>query len=195
MTLTRMMMAVAAALILAGCLPVTTKTPAGTTAGLKNDAALYGTWKGKNPDDKAAPDGFFHFMQAKNGGFDIALAMAQGSSDDGWSAFTATTATLGKNHVLNAVMTYDKNAPVEGTLKNANIPLLYVVKGRTLTLYLLDEDKIKAAIKAGKIAGTVGTGDNGDAVITAGAAELDGFLARPDAAQYFQRMFVLRKVD
>jgi len=184
-----------AALALGGCLPVTSKVPVGTTAGLKNDAALYGTWKGKNPDDKKQRDGTFHFMRAKDGGFDVMVVMAEGGSDDGWTAFTARTATLGANRFLNAVMTYDKNEPVAGGLKNASIPLLYVVKGRTLTLHLMDEDKTKDAIKAGKIEGTIESGTMGDVILTAGPKDLDAFMARPEAARLFKPMLVLRKVD
>lgn len=193
MTLLRALAVCAAAFLLAGCLPVTTTSPAGTTTGLSNDPALYGTWKGKNPDDPKQRDAFFHFMLAKDGGFDIAIAMAEGGGDDGWTAFSARTARLGPHRFLNAVMTYDKNAPVEGTLKGANIPLLYTVSGRTLTLYLLDENAIKTAIKAGQITGTTGRGGSGDAVITANPGELDAFLTRPEAAKLFKVMLVLTK--
>lgn len=193
MKLIRVLVALAAAALLAGCLPVTSKTPVGTTAGLNTDTALFGTWTGKNPDDKQQRNATFHFMLAKNGGYDIVVAMAEGGSDDGWTAFTARTATLGPNHFLNVVMTYDKDEPVTGGLKNANIPLLYTLKGRTLTLYLLDENATKAAIRAGTIKGTVGQGDSGDAVITASAKELDAFMARPEAAKLFKVSLVLKK--
>jgi len=186
---------VACALMLAGCLPVTSKTPIGTTAGLGADPALFGTWKGHSADADNKDDGFFHFMAAKDGSITVAVILARGSSDDGWTIFSAHTATLAKNHYLNAVETFDKDAPAEGDLKNANIPLLYVVKGRTLTLYLLDEDKTKAAVKAGQLKGEVEPGDNGDVVITADAAELDAFMAKPEAAELFKVLMVLRKVD
>ena len=183
------------ALVLAGCLPVTSKTPVGTTAGLGADPALFGTWKGHSTDSDNKEDGFFHFMLAKDGSLTVAVIMSRGSSDDGWTIFNAHTATLGKNRYLNAVETFDKDAPAEGDLKNANIPLLYVVKGRTLTLYLIDEDKAKAAVKAGQIKGEVEPGDNGDVVITAGGAELDAFMAKPDAVELFKVLMVLKKVD
>ena len=186
---------VACAVLLAGCLPVTTKTPVGTTAGLGADAALFGTWKGHSPDSDNKADGFFHFMLAKDGSMTVAVILARGSSDDGWTIFNAHTATLGKNHYLNAVETFDKDAPAEGDMKNADIPLLYVVKGRTLTLYLIDEDKAKAAIKAGELKGEVEPGDMGDVVITAEAAELDAFMAKPEAAGLFKVLMVLKKVD
>ena len=195
MNVFRIAAALACALLLAGCLPVTSKTPIGTTVGLGADTALYGSWKGHSPDSTDQNDGFFHFMQAKDGSMTVALILSAGGSDDGWTIFNAHTAALGKNHFLNAVETFDKDAPADGDMKNANIPLLYVVKGHTLTLYLLDEDKTKEAVKAGKIKGEVEPGDSGDVVITADAGELDAFMAKPEAAELFKVLMVLKRVD
>lgn len=191
----RTLAAMAALLLLTGCLPVLTQTPVGTTAGLANDPALYGVWKGKNPDDKDQRDAMFHFMRAKDGGFDIVVVMAEGGADDGWTALTGTSSKLGQNHFLNVVMTYDKAGPVEGRLKGATIALLYRVEGRTLTLYQMSETAAKAAIKSGQIQGTIAPGDDGDVTITAGAQELDAFLAKPEAVKLFQPMLVLRKAN
>jgi hypothetical protein len=195
MTVIRLAAALACAILLAGCLPVTSTNPVGTTTGLSADKALYGTWKGQAVDATSKDDGYFHFMLAKDGSITIAMILARGSSDDGWTVFNARTATLGKNHFINAVETFDKDAPAEGDLKNANIPMLYVQKGRTLTIYLLDEDKTKEAVRAGKLKGTIEPGDSGDVEITSDAAELDAFMATPDAVGLFKEMMVLRKVD
>jgi hypothetical protein len=195
MNVIRIAATLACALFLAGCLPVTSKVPVGTTTGLGADKTLIGTWKGHSAETDNKDDGFFHFMQAKDGSLTIAVILAKGSSDDGWTIFNARTATLGKNHFINAVETFDKDAPADGKLKNANIPLLYVVKGRTLAIYLIDESKAKAAVKAGKIKGTIEPGDSGDVQITAEGAELDAFMAKPEAAELFKAMMVLKRVD
>jgi hypothetical protein len=176
-------------------LPVTTKTPVGTTVGLAADPALYGSWKGHSPEDKKARDGYFHFMAAKDGSLTIAVVMADGSGDDGWTVFNAHTAALGTNRYLNAVMTFDKDKPIQGALKGATFPVLYVVKGKTLTLYLIDEDKAKAAITAGKITGTIEPGTAGDVTITTEAKDLDAFMAKPEAKDLFKLLIVLKKVD
>ena len=181
--------------MLAGCLPVTTKTPVGTTAGLGSDAALYGTWKGRSPDDKDAKDAYLHFMKGKDGAITALIAYAQGGSDDGWTAFKLHTATLGANRFMNAVETFDGDAPANDEFKNANIPLLYKIEGRTLTVYLFDEDQVKAAIKAGVIAGTVAPGNYGDVTITADAAALDAWLARPEAAKMFKAFLVMKRTE
>jgi hypothetical protein len=196
MNVIRIAAALACAVLLAGCLPVTSKTPIGTTVGLGTDTAVIGTWKGRGVDaEPDKKDAFLHFMLGKDGSMTAALIFATGTSDDGWTIFNARAATLGKNKILNVVETFDKDAPAEGGLKNASIPVLYVVKGRTLTLYLLDEDKTKEAIKAGKLKGTVEDGTAGDVTITSDAAELDAFMATPEAVGLFKPLMVMKRVD
>lgn len=195
MIVIRLAAVLACAILLTGCLPVTSKTPVGTTTGLAPDTALYGTWKGHSPEADNQDDGFFHFMKAEDGSTTVAVVLARGSADDGWTIFRAHTAKLGQHRFINAVETFDKDAPAEGRLANANIPLLYAVHGPTLTISLLDEDKVKEAIKAGKLEGTIEPGNNGDVVITADAQALDAFMARPEAAALFKRFMVLKRVD
>jgi len=195
MKIWRLLALVLAAFVLCGCLPVTSKNPVGSTISQGADKALYGTWVGRNPDDKNAKDGFVHFMAAKDGSMSVAMVMAEGGSDDGWTIFRLSTAKLNQNHYLNAVLTFDKDEAASGKLKGATIPVLYTLKDGVLTLYLLDEDKAKAAIKAGKIKGTIEPGDSGDAVITDEPAELDAFFAKPDAAALFKPLLVLKRVE
>ena len=59
-------LAIAATLLVAGCLPVTSKTPVGTTAGLGADQALYGTWVGHSQDEKEKGVAYFHFLKGKD---------------------------------------------------------------------------------------------------------------------------------
>ncbi|MDE2492930.1 MAG: hypothetical protein KGL97_03410 [Alphaproteobacteria bacterium] len=187
--------AMTCALLLAGCLPVTSKVPVGTTAEHTSDRALFGTWRGRTEDQKA--DTYFHFLPDKEGTVTAILVSTQGTKNDaGWMSFTLRTVKLGENRLMNAVETSDNGAPVEEPLKGANIPPLYsIANGRRLTLYLLDEDEAKAAIKTGRIAGTIEPGNFGDAKITADAKTLDAFLATPEAAQLFKVFIVLRKVE
>ncbi|MDE2182909.1 MAG: hypothetical protein KGJ78_07800 [Alphaproteobacteria bacterium] len=181
--------------LLAGCLPVTSKTPVGTTTGLGADPALFGTWKGHGPESNSTGDVYLHFVQDKNGPFVAVMVGAPQGVGGGWMAFDVRTSQLANNRYLNAVMTYSDNKPADGTMKDASFPLRYTLKGRTLTLYMLDEDKIKAAIQSGKIAGTVEPGDFGDVKITADAKELDAFFAAPESAQLFKVYMVLKRVE
>ena len=73
-------------------------------------------------------------------------------------------------------------------------------KGDTLTISLLDEDKMKAAVAAHHIAAVVnksyyGKMEMDDIEITADAAHLDAFFAKPDAAGLFKPLLILKRVD
>jgi hypothetical protein len=191
----RTVAALAAAVMLAGCLPVTTKTPVGTTAGFKNDAALYGTWKGQDSNGRDQRNAFLHFLKGRDGAMTAALILAAGNNDDEWEIYNLHLTRLGANTYMNAVMAISNATPPDDKLKNANIPLLYTIKGKTLTLYLLDEDKAKASITAGTIKGTIAPGTSGDVIITADAKDLDAFMARPEAAKLFKVLLVLKNLE
>jgi hypothetical protein len=193
---------IAVALLLAGCLPVTSKTPVGTTAGLGADEALYGTWIGHSQDEKEKGLAYFHFLKGKDNeaGTISALMVTPGDNDDDWMSFTVRTAKLGAHNYMNAVATGGNGVKIgageKAGEKGESIPLLYSFgRHHTLTLYLLDEDKVKEAIQAGKIAGTVESGDYGDVKITADVAALDAFFATPEAAKLFKVFVVLRKAE
>jgi len=72
-------------------------------------------------------------------------------------------------------------------------------------LYLPDEDKFKAAIVAGKIAGTIKKNkftmdgkeyDSGeDVVITAEPKDLDAFFAKPENLALFEKKGLLKRAD
>jgi len=194
----RITLAIACTLLATACLPVTTKSPVGSTAGLGVDSALYGTWKGRNadPNDKARGYGYFHFIKGKDGALTALMVSAAGGSDDEWTAFTLRTATLGKNHFINVVETFDNNEPAPSDLKDTSFPVLYKFgKNHTLTLYLLDEDKTKEAIAAGKLQGTIESGSYGDVKITSDDAALDAFMATPEAIKLFKAFLVLKKAE
>jgi len=97
---------------------------------------------------------------------------------------------------MNARLLMSNGKADEGS-PSGTIPILYRLdsKGRLL-LYLLNEDRAKAAIKSGKITGTTGEGDSGDAVITADPVALDKFMASPAALSLFVKpFFTLHKID
>ena len=198
MKIHRIALAIAATLLLAGCLPVTSKTPVGTTVGLGADETLIGTWIGHSEDEKDKGVAYFHFLPSKDGATITALmvTIGDGKSDSDWTSFAVSTARLGAHHYMNAVETSEDGKPADDQFKNANIPLLYSFgRHHTLTLYLLDEDKVKEAIQAGKIAGTIEPGNFADVKITADAAALDAFMATPEAAKLFKVFIVLKKAE
>ena len=182
------------ALCLCACLPVTTKTAVGETAGFVNDPALTGTWAGHF--DKDSPDvTFFHFIPRDDNTITfIGVSTPQKDTTGGWGWYAVTTATLGGHRYLNArdMMDDGKPAPPEA---QKNIPMLYTIKGDTLTLYLLDEDLTTKAIEAHVIAGDVVKGQyTTDVTITADAAALDAFLKTDAGAKLFTPFVVLHRV-
>lgn len=203
--------AIGCSLLLAGCLPVTSKVPVGTTTGLGADPALLGTWIGRaedQPGNDKKDEGtlYIHFLPATSpDGPEITgvwVVTKNGKSDGELNIYVLRTAKLGDNGFIDVVkftnpdtQTKPGAAPDNG-LNGNTIPLLYTIgKHRTLTLYLLDEDATKAAIAAGKIAGTVETGNFGDVKITADAHALDAFMATPEAAKLFKAFVVLHKAE
>ena len=197
--------ALGAALLAAACLPVTSKTPVGTTAGLGADPALIGTWKviPEKKKDAAADDGpgFIHFILAKDGTM-TALTVSTGRAGDAakthgeWSVFAASAAQLGQNRFLNVRETSENGEPSKDE-DAGNIPVLYRFgRGGKLTLYLIDEKAAKDAIAAGKIEGKVEAGDYGDVALTAPADKLDAFFASKDGAALFKdALITLKRVN
>ena len=189
-------LALAAALVLSACFPPTTSRPVGTTVGLKPDSALIGTWKGSSDDGKPS---YFHFMQQSDGSIS-ALLVESGPKAEDWNFVMLTTARLGASRFMNARMLLSNGKPDsdnEGAPPHGSVPVLYRIDAKgTLTLFMMDEPATKAAIRAGKIKGTIETGTMGDATITADPKALDKFLASPAGLALFVKpFFTLYKID
>lgn len=183
-----------AALIVAACLPVTSRHPVGSTVGLKSDPALIGLWKGHGKDSDAK-DGYFAFLSLPDG--TTSVLMFSPAEDDGWESLDLQTATLGDLHVMNARLATKNGVPeTDPAAKDENIVLAYRIDGGKLTLSLLDEKKVAEAIRAGRLAGTVDPGSTGDVHITAEPAALDAFFASKEGAALFgETLVTMRKVD
>jgi hypothetical protein len=195
MTKFRAALGLAAALILSACYPPTTSHPVGTTAGLKLDTALTGTWRGVDDDGKPS---YFHFLAPSDGTQSVVIAEAGPKAED-WNYVTLTTAKLGANRFMNARMTIANGKPegADAPAPPGTVPVLYRIDAKgVMTLSMMDETAVKAAIRAGKIKGTIEQGDMGDAVITAEPAALDKFLATPAGLALFVKpFFTVKKVE
>jgi hypothetical protein len=188
-------LALAAALILSACYPPTTSHPVGTTAGLKVDTALTGTWRGVADDGKPS---YFHFLAPSDGTQSVIIAESGPKAED-WNYVTLTTAKLGANRFMNARMEIANGKPESGDAEApaGTVPVLYRIDAKgVMTLAMMDETAVKAAIRAGRIKGTIEKGEMGDAVITAEPAALDAFLATPAALALFAKpFFTVKKVE
>ncbi|MEJ0027303.1 MAG: hypothetical protein WDN01_14860 [Rhizomicrobium sp.] len=191
MTRIKIALALAATLVVTACYPPTTSHPVGTTAGLKPDPVLTGTWKGTNSDGKPF---YLHFLQQSDGTLS-AVIVESGPKAEDWNVVTATTATLAGNHYMNARLLWTNGKPEEAPA--GTVPVLYRLDAKgVLTFSLLDEGAVKAAITSGKIKGTVEKAELGDATITAGPKALDAYFAAPGTAKLFSNtLFAVHKVD
>ena len=184
---------IAAALAVSACLPVTSKTPVGTTVGLKADQTLAGMWKGRSGTDN---NSFYLTFFPQDDGTLKALLLTPPDTKDkgGWLTFSVQTAMLGRNQFLDAKELDDSGKPPDTKLADNTIPLLYRVNGDgALVLYLADEKAVSAAIKQGKIAGDIEPGQFGDVTLTASAAELDALLGTPTGRALFKKPLALFK--
>jgi len=188
--------AVCCTLLLAACFPPVTAKPVGTDQA---DPSLRGLWRatmahGDPGQDKA----YFHFVPQSDGSMLVIIVSAAKKGDGDVMGATVRTATLGSSRVMNAMLvSFDiKKSGDDEEQPPGTIPVLYRTSGKHLTLYLMDEKATKAAIAAGKVKGTVGSGDYGDATITADQPELDRFLSSPGGLALFSDKFAeLTKMD
>jgi hypothetical protein len=179
------------ALLVAACLPVTTKNPVGTTAGFQADPALVGLWKGHGDDpDGDLRDGYFAFLRNDDGTMTCILITPDKSSDE-WGTFAVQTAALGGYRYMNVHGGLKNGKPDDDQLAKENILLRYSIGADgKLTLALLDDKATAEAVKAGRIAGVIEPGSMGDVRITADSAAQDKFFATKEGAALFSQKFV-----
>jgi hypothetical protein len=181
----------AAALMLAACIPVTTKSPVGTTAGFKPDPAIYGMWEGAPEDGKG--EAFIAIIPDSDGEAtaiftDVPVPVKSGD----WATYAVQTTALGEYRYINARAILSDGRPAEGREATSSFPILYRMTGdNTLKLYLVDEDAAKAAVTAGKIAGKIEGGNFGDVMLTASPAALDAFFSSDAGRALFTKPLVV----
>jgi hypothetical protein len=194
MTTLRFAILALAALALAACLPVTTDNPIGSTAGFKPDPALIGMWKGRGVD-KDDKDGYFAFLRNEDGSMTATLTTFESDADQ-LDVYQAQVVSLGANHIMNVRARSQNGTPANEEDARQIIPIRYDIgKDGKLTLFLLDDKKTTAAIKAGQLKGTVREGSDGDGHITADPKSLDAFFATKEGAALFgAKLVTLTKV-
>jgi len=187
----------AATLALAGCLPVSTTSPVGSTTGFRPDPALYGMWEGasQNPDEHDVA--YIAFVPGGDDGNATAIFVTTpvpAKSGD-WASYAVKITALGPYHFLNAHALITDGRPAEGS-EAQSFPVLYEMHaGGTLTLYLIDEDAAKAAVQSGKIAGQVQGGSYGDVTLTAAPPQLDAyFSSHAGRALFTKPLIVMHRV-
>lgn len=193
MGIIRLLSVVCLALIATACLPVTTTAPVGSTTAMTPDPALTGVWRGRPPKEK--DEGFFTFLPQSDGTITAIFAEPNGK-DASWGIYSLKTSTLGTYHYMNLHEVSSDGKATDDSEAQKNILALYRVNGDgALVIYLADEKRVAAAIKANKIAGTVDATKYGDTTITASAFDLDTFMGSADGRALFNApVFMLHKV-
>ena len=173
------------------CLPVTTKTPVGSTTGFAPDRALVGVWRGANDAHEKNDIAFIIFVKNDDGTMTAILP-----EDDRWSTYSVRAATLGGHNFMNVRGLLENGKPADDELAGQQFPMLYSVKGNRLSLMLVDEKRAAAAIRSGAVAGTIEPGEYGDVHITADGAALDAFMQSDAGLALFSgKPLLMTKVD
>lgn len=182
--------ALAAAMALTACLPVTSKVPVGSTVGFKADPTLLGSWRARDPDADAAA--FIHIVGNEDGSMTaIVVEPPHNDSNGDWSAYRLNAATLGTNHIVNVEEAIENGKPVKQAPSEPRFVFLSRVTGAdTVVLYEMADDATAAAIRAHEIAGEIDSGKEGDVRITADEPALDAFMKTPRAAKLFTKPLV-----
>jgi len=184
----RVLLLAAAMVALAACYPPVTSHPVGTTVGFKSDPALLGLWKSQ-PDPDNHRSYYYHLLDAKDGAMLAVLVPDRGEASD-VMMFKLKAARFGNNFgYLNVRAMMDPEHESRDQ-PSGFVPVLYrVERNGTLNIFMMDEDRTKNAIRAHKIAGTIGTAETDDAVITADGAALDKLFRSPAGLALFEKPF------
>jgi len=169
----------------AGCLPVASRSPLGSTAPPQTDRKLTGTWNGRfGASDRIST---ITFYPPRAFAMRVVLVAPGGTQDRGSRmVFEARSVKLGNNSYLDVREIEDRGKPAER--KIAHVPVLYSLTGdRRLSLYLIDERAARQAIAQRRIAGAVGAGQFGDVTITASPAALDTYFASAAGRALFKK--------
>ena len=176
---------------LAGC-KVDSVNPISPFDSAQPDTAIYGVWRYQAKDELSyihiGPE-FSLSEPAKAGNKRTRIVVidhkSNGLTDE---AYVAYTSRVGKQRYLNVVQS-------EGDKTIGYLFVRYTLVDRnTLRFATIDEEALKAAIRAGRIKGTTrGEGLSSETAITADSAEIERFLGE-EGAKLFASRFVVRRV-
>ena len=177
---------------LAGC-KVDSVNPISSFESAQQDTAIYGVWRYKSKDELSyihiGPE-FSLADVAKSGNRRTRIVIIDhkpnGLTDETYVAFTSR---VGKQRYLNVVQ-------AEGEKTVGYLFVQYTLVDRnTLRFATIDEDALKAAIRAGRIKGTTrGEGLSSETAIMAESDEIEKFLSA-EGGKLFSTPVVVRRVQ
>lgn len=169
----------AIALAVASCVPVS-QNPLADLVKAKPDPRLEGVFEYR---DESGDGGFVHFVGRQDGLTDVVLVEHEKSGAD-VSVFEMVPARLGEHDYMS--LREKKKAGGDWMIAR------YEVDASELRVGLLIPKPVAEAIEAKELAGDAG--HEGSPRITASAAELGAFFARPEATRLFQPLKTMKRV-
>lgn len=165
-------LALAAMLFLTGCFVTSRQMPAGT--GPISDEALVGDWRAVDADSGKDENVFIH-IQKPDANQPLRVILVE---DKEYHVYELRTTRVGARNVFSVKII----APAESLKEGNDGSFLgyYEAKGADLRFYLLDANKVTAAIRAGKVQGRPGKEKYDFAELTGSPADLARFLASDD---------------
>lgn len=189
MTMLIRVAALLTALLIAACVP-TSESPILAKKG-ESDAALIGSWSGTMADGLPV---YMHYLMDKEGGITALLVTGaqKPKEEGGWAVFRLVSAEVRGTRYLSALWDLNDGKPVEGREKGYHLMRYAFGPGeKTLRLFGVNEEKLMAAVKAGKVEGRIeGKDMSAEVRLTASSERLATFLKRSDPADLFDRPFV-----
>jgi hypothetical protein len=167
-----------AALVLFGCSLESVSPPAPN--GPAFDDRLLGTWYGIDERGKPRANAFLHFIKLKDGGGPMHMLLTETGD---YGVFELHTAQLPGKRAF-AMRKLHPPADPEGTRSAEYTKFtlgVYDIRGNALVIRLYAPEKLRAAIDAKSVKGTIETGNFASATLTGSPEEVTRFLSSPEA--------------
>src|SRR5437764_13871482 len=156
--------------------------PLSDSARDKPDERLLGKWINKDEKEKG---GFVQFDAGANREFNISFL--GGKYEEKNPLFTARTTTIGGHYYISL-------NPTNEDRDKGYLLAKYEMKGDEMTVWLLDSDKVKAAIVQKKLKGDVSQGVGSTITITDAADKVRSFLESPKSSELFKYLGTFERI-
>jgi hypothetical protein len=173
-------------ILIASCGPPRSDNPLSDPSKAKMDPKLVGRWSGTKDKQPV----FFQVSEKENGVFDAVLV----AQDEKKGAVVLTfegfsTELNGKRYMNLRPKTATDDYGEHWDVKPRYLFVLYSVANGALSLSLMDEELMKAAVAGGKLKGRL---DGDDLILTEETAKLAEFVSKADSAKLFQPFATLK---
>jgi hypothetical protein len=179
---------VALLLALVSCNPPRSDHPLSDPTQAKIDAKLVGSWRGAKDGDPV----YFHVMEKEAGQFDAVLIGQDKKKGAVVLTFEGFSTELNGKRYLNLRPKKAKDDYGEAwDVAPRWLFAMYSVTNGALTLSLMDDEPVKAAVSSGKLKGRI---EGDDVVLTEETPKLAEFVRGADSAKLFSVFVTLKPI-